>query len=596
MQRLVKFTVITLVILVMGLGIASILLSRFVDPNQYKDRMTTFVNEKTGYHVTLSGNISWALFPTLGISVENINLKARADAPTAFITLKQATISVKLLPLLDKQVHVDALSVNGVDVHLTVDTRGNSNWQQHQQITAKKINTLTPKVEVINTLASASPKKSASNMAIDIAAIDITKASITYENAQTQKSWRISDFTLHSKNISSTSIFPIKIAFDIDGANPNMNGHMDISSNALFNIKEGIFDFTNMMMQGNIKGDVVGGNDIPIKLAGNINVNNSYQKITFKQIAFDFSNLHVNSSIEYNMRNGEYKGDVSIPAFDVAAFRESINTTSEDKQAVTTRLALDGKLAGNNQFVFLNNTQMLLNDIPLTARIGISSFANQALDITLNGNQVDVAALLAALGKDPRLEGLLTFATRFTTNGSNDDAIKNLNGTGQFEIANAVLKGENLTQKLCEVVAALHKASSSHSRGDDTYFNLLKGSFVVQNGVVHSQDLTAQMKGADVKAQAISHILDKTINADIGITVTGDSDDIACSVNEQYQNIALPIKCKGTYDTEPGKMCGIDKDGFANLAKGTLINKATQKLEDKYGPGVKDALDKLLGN
>lgn len=595
MQRFIKFTVISLLVIIIGAGVASVLLSHFIDPNQYKDRITRMISEKTGYQIALNGNIAWSLFPMLGISVDHIDVKAREDAP-AFLAVEQATVSVKLLPLLDKQIEMDAVSIDGFTMTLLTDERGAGNWQSNPQINRKKTSSPLPQAEVVNTLASTQVKKPQSDLAIDIAAIDIQRGNILYDDRSTKQRIHISNLSLTGKQISSTTPFPINGGFDVEVANPSIRGHIDTQANGLLNLQTELFNFSNIIINSQLSGDVFSGNAVNFQTTGNITVDQVAQKILLSKVTIDLSNLKINTTVDYNLRNLEYKGTIDIPAFSITEFKKSIGMAAQDENNILPmKLALDGDIAGNDHYVFFNNIQLLFEDIPFTARAGISSFESGALDVTLNGTQVDIEKLLSALGKQPQLSGLLTFSTHITTGAAGDTLTQKLSGTGQFDIANAVLKGENLTQKICDAIALINQTASSQSRTTDTHFDALKGTFIVQNGVVHSNDLTAQTTGAAAKATLTSDLNQQTILADIGITVTGDSDDIACQVNDNFKNVVLPITCNGTYQTEAGKLCSVNKEGLANVAKGTFIEKATQKIENKFGPAVKGTLDKLFG-
>lgn len=598
MSRFIKFVSIALLIVIIGLSIASFLLSHFIDPNQYKDRITTLISEKSGYHVTLGGNISWSLFPRMGFSVENIALKARADQVANFMMLKQATISVKLLPLLDKQVQIDAISIDGLSAQLVVDQRGAGNWQTNPNTSTKKAGAMAPNVEVINTLSGTETKKPSSNdMMIDIAAIDIKNTSITYENISAQQFLNLTDIIISSKNISSGGKFPINIAFNIDSKKPAIKSHIDINAEAMINAKEGIFNFLNLNIKGDLAGEAMGGKTVALMLSGNINVDQSKQLASLSQMILSFSNMKINTNIEYNLRNKEYKGDLSAPLFDLNAFRDSItkNDDSKKETASPSMLAIDAQILGNEQYAFLNNMQILLNDIPLTGRVGVSSFITNTLDIKLNAVQVEIEKLLIGLGQSPRFNGLLNFSTRLTLQSNADNPLSTLNGNGQFEILNGKLKGENITKKLCDKIALLNKTTSTQARDADTAFDMLKGSFAISGGVLRTNDIVANMKGADINSNGSSNLADQTLAFNVGVVITGDNSDAACSVNENYQNISLPILCQGKYDTEPGKLCSVDEKGLADVAKGALVNRASQKLEEKFGTKVNGVMDKLFG-
>ena len=82
-----------------ALGLVAIWL--FFDPNDYKDRITAAVRESTGRTLSLPGKLKLSVFPWVAVETGEASLgnpEGFGDEP--FLTLKRASLSVKLMPLL----------------------------------------------------------------------------------------------------------------------------------------------------------------------------------------------------------------------------------------------------------------------------------------------------------------------------------------------------------------------------------------------------------------------------------------------------------------------------------------------------------------
>jgi len=69
MRRIFKilgYTIGTIVVLIVVVIVGVLV---FVDPNDYKDRITAAVNEATGRTLTLEGDLSLKVFPRIGIGL-----------------------------------------------------------------------------------------------------------------------------------------------------------------------------------------------------------------------------------------------------------------------------------------------------------------------------------------------------------------------------------------------------------------------------------------------------------------------------------------------------------------------------------------------
>src|SRR6187402_2290941 len=112
------------------LVLAGVAIWLFVDPNDYKDRISAAVHESTGRELALPGELKLSLFPWIAIETGAATLgnpPGFGDEP--FLTLKRAKLSVKLLPLLRKELEVGRIEIDGLDLRLRQDAQGKGNWE-----------------------------------------------------------------------------------------------------------------------------------------------------------------------------------------------------------------------------------------------------------------------------------------------------------------------------------------------------------------------------------------------------------------------------------------------------------------------------------
>lgn len=120
-----KWTVIGLTGLVLALVVFLLV---WIDPNDYRDDITTLVKDKTGLVLKIDGNIGWSFYPAIGFSVENVSLAASDSTPT-IVSVGKTMVSVELLPLFSRQVNVRTLFVDKLVADLVVDANGKGNWE-----------------------------------------------------------------------------------------------------------------------------------------------------------------------------------------------------------------------------------------------------------------------------------------------------------------------------------------------------------------------------------------------------------------------------------------------------------------------------------
>jgi AsmA protein len=101
-----------------------------VDPNDYKDRISAAVKQSTGRSLSLPGELKLSVFPWIKLQTGEASLGNPAgfgDEP--FLTLKRTSMSVKLMPLLRKQLEVGRVEIDGLDLLLQQNAAGKGNWE-----------------------------------------------------------------------------------------------------------------------------------------------------------------------------------------------------------------------------------------------------------------------------------------------------------------------------------------------------------------------------------------------------------------------------------------------------------------------------------
>ncbi len=240
-------------------------------------------------------------------------------------------------------------------------------------------------------------------------------------------------------------------------------------------------------------------------------------------------------------------------------------------------------------------------------RVEVAARLDARPDVPLISSQqrivhVPIERLLESQGQDAMIKGLLNLDSDLNTRGQSQKAwIDNLNGKIGFIIDNGVLLEANLEQQLCRAIATLNrKPLTSEPRSKDTPFRELKGNLTLRNGVASNPDLKASIPGLTVNGNGDVDLRVLGMDYRIGILVEGDKGampDEACQVNERYEGIEWPLRCRGPLELG-AKACRFDKDALgkvaARLAGEKLNEKIEEKLGDKVSPELKDALKGLF--
>lgn len=103
--------------LVVLLAAAAAFIVATFDANQWKDEISRLVQKEKNRSLKIEGELSLSLFPSIGVQLGKATLSEH-KSEQMFASVDNARISLRLLPLLSKQVVVDTVELDGVKARL----------------------------------------------------------------------------------------------------------------------------------------------------------------------------------------------------------------------------------------------------------------------------------------------------------------------------------------------------------------------------------------------------------------------------------------------------------------------------------------------
>ncbi len=101
----------------------------FVDPNHYKEEISTWVARATGRQLNLAGDLGLSLFPWIGVEVRDASLsQPRGFGDEPFARIQEVQARLKFLPLLQGRLELEEVLGTGVTLNLIRAPDGRTNW------------------------------------------------------------------------------------------------------------------------------------------------------------------------------------------------------------------------------------------------------------------------------------------------------------------------------------------------------------------------------------------------------------------------------------------------------------------------------------
>ncbi len=117
----------TLLGLIALAAIGTLMLTRFVDPDRFRNDIEAAVRNATGRELKLKGRLELSWYPWLAVTTGDGQIAGAAGQPP-LIGWQSARVGARLLPLLSGTLEIDRIRADGLALYLHRDANGRANW------------------------------------------------------------------------------------------------------------------------------------------------------------------------------------------------------------------------------------------------------------------------------------------------------------------------------------------------------------------------------------------------------------------------------------------------------------------------------------
>ncbi|HID9896157.1 outer membrane assembly protein AsmA [Serratia ureilytica] len=610
MRRLLTTLAILLVVVVAGMC-ALVLL---VNPNDFRGYMVKKVEQKSGYQLTLEGDLRWHIWPQLSILAGRMTLTAPgAKAPV--VSAENMRLDVKLLPLLSHQLFVKQVMLKNAVIRLTPDS------EEHSQMDAPiaPSGTGTDATDVawkfdidnLRVVDSLLIWQRADNEQINVRDINLTLQQTQTRQAQLELSSRVNrdqrDLTFSMAADVDLQQFPRQIGAKVTQFNYQLAGA----------------DIPNGGIQGEGNAQVV------------------YQQ-TPAQIAV--------SQLSVSANNSQLTGDISATLGAVPGYVVNLNsanldldalsgwqssTNTAEQPAVTSAPVIASQVDDRQQNLEALrdfNAQLNLQAAQLTYRgMNVTQLAvvadNQRGLLTLHklagqlaggdfslpgsldarGNkpvisvqpaldQVELGTVLKAFDMPQMLTGKFSMKGDLTGDRLSSQSFeRRWRGTAQLAMQDAQLHGLNIQQLIQQAVAR----NDNSVRGQDSYQRYTEVKNVsaqasLNQGTIKLSGLTADSPLLALTGAGSIDMPGKQCDMALNVRVTGGWQGRG-ELIEQLQKTPIPLRVYGPWQ-QLNYQLQVDqvlRKTLQDRAKDALNKWAEKNKDSREGQDLKKLLDKL---
>lgn len=400
--KILGLVILGLLLIVVAAGFA---LTHLFDPNDYKDEIRQLARDKAGLELTINGDIGWSLFPWLGLELHETTLASTQTPDQPLADLRMLGLSVRVLPLLQREVQMSDITVNGLNLTLSRDQQGRGNWEGIGQPPAQPA-APQPAPAVATPAEPAEPAagKSGKPLKLDIDSLTVSDARVTYQDARSGQQYSAESIELSTGAIREGSAIPLKLNAFFGSNKPVMRARTELQGALRFDNQLKRYQLEDLRLSGEASGEPLQGKTLNFSAQGQLLVDRAAQVAEWNGLKFTANELRGLGELKVRDLDGQPKlgGALTVAQFNLRQFLEGIGQplpVTADSGALS-KIELMSRLTGSQNSLILEEATLKLDDSTFTGTLGLSDFARQALRVELKGDRLDLDRYLPPVAKE----------------------------------------------------------------------------------------------------------------------------------------------------------------------------------------------------
>lgn len=603
------------VLLVVG-GVAAFVMT--FNPNAYKGQIEQLVKARTGRTLTLAGNMQLAIFPRLGLRLNDVTLSNPTGFGTEpFARLSRASLYVELMPLLQHRLVVDKVVINGLDLALRRNAQGVANWVGLAGPSAAR--SASPKQQSSPAAAAAGAP-----FALAVAGVEVRNARVTWTDAVDGTHVVLAPLNLSVGRLAPGQAAPLKLSFHIENTKPAMGIDATLTAQLSADLSKGSYALSNIAFNANAKGSTLPNGEVRTSLGGNLSVDTAAAgRMQFSGLDLKVNQTQVTGSMSVSdfarpairfalhspsldldrllamMGTGQQGGNASAASGATASgAATNANTPIPLPVASLRSLNLAGKI--NVDKVVAQKLKLSQVSAEIKAANGVLSVAPVSAslyggtlkaDTTVNVQgpqprytavanlqQVQIGNLLKDYAGDAYMTGVARLSADLNATGETVNALtRALSGRMAIAVNNGSFQHSKLAQNIQTLMEALQQTKPGPQTS--TQFASLTATAQVRSGVIDNRDLLLNAIKFKATGSGTADLVNRHVNYVLNFS------------KAQGKGAIIPLKIHG-----PFKSLNYNID-FASMARQAAESKVQQELnkqKQKLQQELKKSLPKSL--
>ncbi len=390
-RKILGLLLLGLLLLIVAVGF---FITQYFDPNDYKEDIQKLALEKANIKLELKGDIGWSLFPWLGLELTDAKISSADTPDDNLANVRLVGVSVRVMPLLRKEIQMDDIRIEGLTLNLHRDAKGKANWEGiGAKTTASTDQPQTPTMDNSET----EEKKSA--LKLDIDSLIVNGASVTYKDDATGEQFSLESVQLTTDSIREDKTIALKLSGYFGSTKPLVRANFELTGGVLFNLEKQLYEFSDLKLSSEVSGEPFNNKTAAITARGTLQADLEKQIASWKGIQLTVNQMKLMGDLELAQldKTPQINGAISIAAFNLGQFLTGLGQelpSMSDKNSLSS-LSLQAQLKGTTENMAIKGLQIKLDKTQLNGDLAANNLSkNLLLVVNLKGDSINIDSYL----------------------------------------------------------------------------------------------------------------------------------------------------------------------------------------------------------
>ena len=379
-----------IVVIAVIVGALAIFVATF-DANDYKQEITQLVKKQTGRDLDITGELKLAVYPDIALEMGKTTLSnAVGFSEKEFATIDSGKVSVKLIPLLKKQIQADEIQLDGLNLELHRKVDGSTNWDDLVSSGAKDDTaTASPGQE------TKEPSKVVEEMLqnLSIAGVSLKNANIHWRDDVAKQDISISPLNLTTGKFSPGKPLPIDLAVLVKQKAPAMSIAAEGSTTVTLSSNNKNFELSKLKLHTKITGAQIPNGAFDANIAGDIKGSPAKINVTGLSVQSTLTGDLIPEGEVKTDISGNVDFDVNAQQLTIAGMKLNNNISGKPLAGGTLQALVNGDIKLN-----LASQQLTIPNLVLDAKLAGGHVKSGMANAKVNGNmQLDLGKQLLVI-------------------------------------------------------------------------------------------------------------------------------------------------------------------------------------------------------